>query len=167
MAYLVESRDPKTARKSREVFGAPVCQSVPLRIFVSRCIFMSRGVTQTAPFERFSSTKCATHSNSSSERRASPEGRELAGRRPSWPLEKDNFCLRSVSDRAAPPPRTVLDGPINGVWFQAFVDRFLVLTPVRGNIVMIDNLGSHVGASDTGQSGPEAKNKLLFPKDPS
>jgi hypothetical protein len=89
---------------------------------------------------------------------AGPEGRALARRRPSWPLEKDNFCLRSVSDRAASP--MVLDGPINGAWFEALVDRFLVPTPVRGHIVVIDNLGSHVGASDTGQSGPEAKNAL-------
>ena len=36
----------------------------------------------------------------------------------------------------------VLDGPINGVWFQAYVDQVLAtLSP--GDIVIMDNLGSH------------------------
>ena len=40
----------------------------------------------------------------------------------------------------------VLDGPINGLWFQAYVDQVLVPTLSRGDIVIIDNLGSHKGA---------------------
>ncbi len=40
----------------------------------------------------------------------------------------------------------VLDGPINGVWFQAYVDRVLVPTLTPGDIVVMDNLGSHKGA---------------------
>jgi transposase len=40
----------------------------------------------------------------------------------------------------------VLDGPINGVWFQAYVDRVLVPTLSPGDIVVMDNLGSHKGA---------------------
>jgi transposase len=39
----------------------------------------------------------------------------------------------------------VLDGPINGVWFQAYVDQVLVPTLAPGDIVVIDNLGSHKG----------------------
>ena len=39
----------------------------------------------------------------------------------------------------------VLDGPINGVWFQAYVDQVLVPTLAPGNIVVMDNLGSHKG----------------------
>jgi transposase len=40
----------------------------------------------------------------------------------------------------------VLDGPINGVWFQAYVDQVLVPTLSPGDIVIMDNLGSHKGA---------------------
>ena len=40
----------------------------------------------------------------------------------------------------------VLDSPINGVWFQAYVDQVLVPTLARGDIVVMDNLGSHKGA---------------------
>jgi transposase len=39
----------------------------------------------------------------------------------------------------------VLDGPINGVWFQAYVDQVLVPTLSPGDVVVMDNLGSHKG----------------------
>ena len=37
----------------------------------------------------------------------------------------------------------VIDGPINGVVFQAYVEQFLLLTLRPGDIVILDNLGSH------------------------
>ncbi len=40
----------------------------------------------------------------------------------------------------------VLDGPINSVWFQAYVDQVLVPTLSPGDIIVMDNLGSHKGA---------------------
>jgi transposase len=40
----------------------------------------------------------------------------------------------------------VLDGPINGVAFQAYVDQILVPELKPGDIVIMDNLGSHKGA---------------------
>jgi transposase len=40
----------------------------------------------------------------------------------------------------------VLDGPINGVAFQAYVDQVLVPELHPGDIVVMDNLGSHKGA---------------------
>lgn len=40
----------------------------------------------------------------------------------------------------------VLDGPINGVSFQAYVDQVLVPDLRPGDIVIMDNLGSHKGA---------------------
>ena len=40
----------------------------------------------------------------------------------------------------------VLDGPINGAAFQAYVDQVLVPELRRGDIVVMDNLGSHKGA---------------------
>lgn len=40
----------------------------------------------------------------------------------------------------------VLDGPINGRWFQAYVDQVLIPELRQGDIVIMDNLGSHKGA---------------------
>jgi transposase len=40
----------------------------------------------------------------------------------------------------------VLDGPINGRRFTAYVEQFLVPTLKRGDTVVMDNLGSHKGA---------------------
>jgi transposase len=39
----------------------------------------------------------------------------------------------------------VLDGPINGCAFQAYVDQVLAPTLAPGDIVVMDNLGSHKG----------------------
>jgi transposase len=41
----------------------------------------------------------------------------------------------------------VIDGPINGQTFQAWVEQFLVPTLAVGDIVIMDNLGSHKGAA--------------------
>jgi len=48
-----------------------------------------------------------------------------------------------VSGMVAP---MVLDGPINGIAFQAYVDQVLVPELEPGDIVVMDNLGSHKGA---------------------
>ena len=39
----------------------------------------------------------------------------------------------------------VLDGPINGEWFFAYVQQLLVPTLSPGDVVIMDNLGSHKG----------------------
>ena len=39
----------------------------------------------------------------------------------------------------------VLDGPINGEWFLAYVQHVLVPTLSPGDVVVMDNLGSHKG----------------------
>jgi transposase len=51
--------------------------------------------------------------------------------------------------KAAPTgriPPMVLDGPINGALFQTYVDQVLVLELRPGDVVVMDNLGSHKGA---------------------
>jgi transposase len=45
---------------------------------------------------------------------------------------------------------TVLDGPINGEAFQAYVDQVLVPELRPGDIVIMDNLGSHKGPAVRG-----------------
>ena len=41
----------------------------------------------------------------------------------------------------------VLDGPINGDWFEAYVARVLIPTLRSGDVVIMDNLSSHKRAS--------------------
>ena len=39
----------------------------------------------------------------------------------------------------------VIDGPINGKVFSAYIEKILVPTLAQGDIVVLDNLGSHKG----------------------
>lgn len=39
----------------------------------------------------------------------------------------------------------VIDGPINGQTFELYVDQFLLQTLSPGDVVIMDNLGSHKG----------------------
>jgi len=41
----------------------------------------------------------------------------------------------------------LLDGPINGECFRAYIEKVLVPTLQQGDIVLADNLGSHVEVS--------------------
>ena len=53
------------------------------------------------------------------------------------------FLAALRSDRIDAP--CVIDGPINGESFLAYVEQMLVPTLKAGDIVIIDNLGSHKG----------------------
>ena len=53
------------------------------------------------------------------------------------------FLAALRCDRIAAP--CVIDGPINGTSFRAYVEQFLVPTLSAGDIVIMDNLGSHKG----------------------
>jgi transposase len=55
----------------------------------------------------------------------------------------------------------VFDGPINGALFRAWVEQFLVPTLRPGDIVVLDNLGSHKGM-DTRKTIREAGARLLI-----
>src|SRR3954454_19723674 len=57
------------------------------------------------------------------------------------------FLAALRCDRITAP--CVIDGPINGASFCAYVEQFLVPTLARDDIVIMDNLGSHKG-----QAGP-------------
>jgi len=39
----------------------------------------------------------------------------------------------------------VIDGPINGISFCAYVEQILAPTLKSGDVVILDNLGSHKG----------------------
>ncbi len=53
------------------------------------------------------------------------------------------FLAALRHDRIVAP--CVFDGPINGETFQLYVEQFLVPTLKPGDIVILDNLGSHRG----------------------
>jgi len=53
------------------------------------------------------------------------------------------FLAALRCDRIAAP--CVIDGPINGTSFRAYVEQFLVPTLAVGDVVIMDNLGSHKG----------------------
>lgn len=76
-------------------------------------------------------------------------GREQKGERlrasvPHGHWKTTTFIGGLRCDRMTAP--MVLDGPVNGQWFQACVDQVLVPTLSRDDIVIMDNLGSHKGA---------------------
>jgi transposase len=75
-------------------------------------------------------------------------GRALRGQRlvasaPQGHWRTMTFLAALRIDRIEAP--CVLDGPINGQSFTAYVEQFLVPTLKRGDVVVLDNLGSHKG----------------------
>jgi len=70
------------------------------------------------------------------------------------------FLAALRCDRIAAP--CVIDGPINGTSFRAYVEQFLVPTLAAGDIVIMDNLGSHKGQA-VRQLIRSAGAKLFFP----
>ncbi len=57
----------------------------------------------------------------------------------------------------------VLDGPINGAAFQAYVDQVLVPELRPGDVVVMDNLGSHKGAGVRAAIEEEVASLLYLP----
>ena len=55
----------------------------------------------------------------------------------------------------------VLDQPVNGEWFRAYVEQALVPTLKPGDVVVMDNLGSHKGRA-VRQAIRKARAHLLF-----
>ena len=55
----------------------------------------------------------------------------------------------------------VLDGPMNGDWFKAYVEQILIPTLSPGDIVVMDNLSSHKG-EDVREAIEAAKAELRF-----
>ena len=70
-------------------------------------------------------------------------GQRLVAKVPHGRWKTLTFIAALRSDRIAAP--CVLDGPINGTSFLAYVEQVLVPTLQPGDIVVMDNLGSHKG----------------------
>ena len=71
----------------------------------------------------------------------SAKGKRLRGFAPFGHWRTLTFLGALRCDRLAAP--CVFDGPINGECFRAYVEQQLVPTLVPGDIVVMDNLGSH------------------------
>ena len=72
-----------------------------------------------------------------------PRGERLVAKVPHGHWRTLTFLAALRRDRIDAP--CVIDGPINGESFLAYVEQVLVPTLKPGDIVIIDNLGSHKG----------------------
>jgi hypothetical protein len=70
-------------------------------------------------------------------------GARLVAKVPQGRWRTLTFLAALRHDRITAP--CVIDGPINGTSFRAYVEQFLVPTLSPGDIVVMDNLGSHKG----------------------
>ena len=73
----------------------------------------------------------------------SGRGKRLIGKAPHGRWHTYTFLAALRSDRVDAP--CLFDGPINGERFRAWVEQALVPTLQPGDVVILDNLGSHKG----------------------
>ena len=74
-----------------------------------------------------------------------PKGKRLRGFAPHGHWRTLTFLGALRCDGLTAP--CVFDGPINGQCFRAYIERQLVATLKPGDIVIMDNLGSHKSAA--------------------
>jgi transposase len=74
-----------------------------------------------------------------------PRGQRLVAKAPHGHWKTLTFVAALRCDRIEAP--LVFDGPINGQSFAAYVEQALAPTLNPGEIVVLDNLGSHKGAA--------------------
>ena len=72
-----------------------------------------------------------------------PRGKRLKAYAPFGHWKTQTFIAALRHDRIDAP--WVIDGPINGQLFQLYVERVLAPTLSPGDVVVLDNLGSHKG----------------------
>ena len=72
-----------------------------------------------------------------------PKGERLVDKVPHGHWKTSTFLAALRNDRIEAP--CLFDGPINGERFVAYVEQFLVPTLKPGDVVVLDNLGSHKG----------------------
>ncbi len=72
-----------------------------------------------------------------------PKGERLVDKVPHGHWKTATFLAALRNDRIDAP--CLYDGPINGERFRAYVEQFLAPTLKPGDVVILDNLGSHKG----------------------
>lgn len=88
-----------------------------------------------------------------------PKGKRLRGFAPHGRWRTLTFVGALRCDRLTAP--CVFDGPINGACFRAYVEQVLVPALLPGDIVVMDNLGSHKGKA-VRRAIQSAEAKLFF-----
>lgn len=88
-----------------------------------------------------------------------PLGERLIAKVPHGHWNTSTFIAALRCDRIEAP--WVLDGPINGEAFKAYVEKVLAPTLKPGDLVILDNLGSHKGKA-VRQAIRAAGAKLIF-----
>ncbi len=88
-----------------------------------------------------------------------PRGVRLKAKVPQGKWKTLTFLAALRHDRIDAP--WLLDGPINGEGFRTYVEKVLVPTLKPGDIVIMDNLGSHKGKA-VRQAIRSAAAKLFF-----
>lgn len=74
-----------------------------------------------------------------------PRGQRLLATVPHGRWTTMTFLAALRHDRVEAP--WLIEGPINGETFRLYIDKVLVPTLRRGDIVVMDNLGSHRGSA--------------------
>lgn len=87
------------------------------------------------------------------------KGHRVRGNAPFGHWRTMTFLAALRCDRIDAP--YVLDGPINGVTFTAWVEQCLVPTLKPGDVIVMDNLGSHKGKA-VRRAIRQARAHLLF-----
>ena len=72
-----------------------------------------------------------------------PSGQRLEASAPFGHWKTMTFIAALRHDRISAP--WVIDGPINGELFTLYVEKVLAPTLAKGDVVILDNLGSHKG----------------------
>jgi transposase len=91
-----------------------------------------------------------------------PRGRRLLGKVPQGRWRTVTFLAALRWDRITAP--CVIDGPIDGESFRAYVEQVLVPTLKPGDIVIFDNLGSHKGKAVRAAIRGAGAKLFLLPK---
>ncbi len=94
-----------------------------------------------------SSTKPAPATNMARLRGRAPRGERLVGKVPHGHWKTTTFVAGLRSSALTAP--CVIDGPMNGNAFLAYVEQILVPTLKPGDIVVMDNLSAHKVPGDT------------------
>jgi transposase len=86
-----------------------------------------------------------TKTNMAALRGWGPKGERLQAKAPYGHWNTMTFLAALRYDRVDAP--WLIDGPINGEWFLLYVEKVLIPTLKPGDVVIIDNLGSHKGSA--------------------
>jgi transposase len=90
-----------------------------------------------------------------------PRNRRLVQKTPHGHWATQTFIAALRHDRIDAP--FVIDGPINGEMFTAYVRHVLAPTLAKGDVVVLDNLGSHKGKAARAAIRARGAHMLFLP----